>query len=46
MSYIIGKNLLEKHVRIKQKPAIFHDAPCFLREGALGRAPLRAKQAA
>lgn len=45
MRYIIGKNLPEDPEYIRDNPANFHDTPCFLREGVLGRALQRAKRA-
>lgn len=46
MRYIIGKNLPEDSEYNRDNPANFHDTPCFLRKGVLGRALQRAKQAA
>jgi len=46
MRYIIGENLPEDSEYNRDNPANFHDTPCFLRKGVLGRALQRAKQAA
>lgn len=46
MRYIIGKNLPVDSEYNRDNPANFHDTPCFLRKGVLGRALQRAKQAA